>query len=77
MKSRSIRGSSPDSAAETTAIYSHANPAPLAAVRSVHGAFRALLHEEEKPLAFRLYAAARILDFHARPDMAGAVRTAR
>lgn len=57
-------------------IYSHANPAPLAAVRSVHGAFRALLHEEEKPLAFRLYAAARILDFHARPDMAGAVRTA-
>lgn len=50
-------------------IYSHANPAPLAAVRSVHDAFRALLHEEEKPLAFRLYAAARILDFHARPDM--------
>lgn len=45
-------------------VYSEANPAPLETVRKIHRGFRALLHDARYPLPLRLYAAARILDFH-------------
>lgn len=57
-------------------IYSRANPAPLGKVRLVHAGFRQLLRNRELPLKLRLYAAARILDFHDRKEMFGAIQNA-
>ncbi len=57
-------------------IYSASNPVPLVTVRKIHAGFRLLLRDETLPLAVRLYAAARILDFHDNEAMHQAIREA-
>lgn len=59
-----------------TVKYSDANPASLGAVRWVNLAFLRILGDDGMPLPQRLYAAARILDFHARRDQRAAVAAA-
>ena len=45
-------------------------------MRLIHAGFRQLLRNRELPLKLRLYAAARILDFHDRKEMFGAIQNA-
>ncbi len=56
--------------------FSKLNPAPLSTVRHVHAGFRQLLRNKTLPWALRLYASARILDFHDQKSMSYAIREA-
>jgi lysine-N-methylase len=53
---------------ESDVAYSIENPLPLPLVRQIHAGYKAILQKESLPLKTRLYAVARILDFHASPD---------
>ena len=59
-----------------TVKYSEENPASPEAVRRINPAFRRILGDGGMPLPQRLYAAARILDFHSRRDQRAAVAAA-
>lgn len=59
-----------------TVKYSSSNSAELESIRHVNAAFCRLLNTPEQPLTQRLYTAARIMDFHSRPDMRQAIANA-
>jgi lysine-N-methylase len=48
-------------------VYSAGNPLPLTQVRQIHAGYKAILQKESLTLKTRLYALARILDFHTSP----------
>lgn len=48
----------------------------LPAIRAVHAGILKILHAPEVPLKIRLYAALRVLDFHAAPEMHDVIREA-
>lgn len=52
---------------ESDVVYSAGNPLPLTQVRQIHAGYKAILQKESLPLIIRLYALARILDFHTSP----------
>ncbi len=56
--------------------YSESNPAGLAQVRCVHEGIKAIIYNDALPFALRLYAAVKILDFHASPEMRTAISAA-
>lgn len=58
------------------AEYSNSNPAPLATVRKVHEGIKGILHNESFPLKLRLYAVAKIVDFHTQRENRNAIAEA-
>ncbi len=56
--------------------YSRINPAPLTTVRRVHEGFKQILHKPDTPLPEKLYAVARIVDFHTQKANRDAIATA-
>ncbi len=56
--------------------YSEANPTELKQVRFVHEGIKAIFRNDSMPLAVRIYAAAKILDFHGQREMCQAIANA-